>query len=228
MIKDLTRNIIGKNYVVYCDNYFTSVDLFKNLLQDSIYACGILWSNRKGYPQEFKKYLKKGLPERGNSKQIQDGNLVFSLWQDNKPVTVLSTNCQHGLGEASRKQRSGSRQTYPCPLNIVDYNKYMGGIDRNDQLRQYYCVRPKSRKVYKYIFWFMFEVTLANVFILQRYVPSTGHKEYHYLDFRVKLAKQLIGDFNGRTKAKGPPIFIIKSTCYWRTFTTKRREETQV
>ena len=28
IIKDLTKNLVGKNYHVYCDNYFTSIKLF--------------------------------------------------------------------------------------------------------------------------------------------------------------------------------------------------------
>ncbi len=83
----------------------------------------------------------------------------------------------------------------------------MGGVDRNDQYRQYYCVRLKSRKVYKYIFWYAFEVTLTNVFILQKFVPSIRHKSYCYLDFRVELAKQLIGEYNGIKRRGRPSLF---------------------
>ena len=80
----------------------------------------------------------------------------------------------------------------------------MGGVDRNDQLKKYYTIRLKSRKVYKYVFWFMFEVVLVNTYILSRYVPSTGHGNRQYVDFRVALADQLIGDYNSR-KRRGRP-----------------------
>ena len=62
VVKDLTRPLVGKNYTIYCDNYFSSVKLF-SLLSDSIYACGTLRSDRVGYPAEFKKHLKKGFKE---------------------------------------------------------------------------------------------------------------------------------------------------------------------
>ena len=83
VVKDLSRALVGKYYTIYCDNYFSSVKLFNNLLKDSIYACGTLRSNRVGYPQEFKPFVKKGRQERGQYIQIRQGNLVFSLWQDN-------------------------------------------------------------------------------------------------------------------------------------------------
>ena len=57
VVKDLSRALVGKYYTIYCDNYFSSVKLFNNLLKDSIYACGTLRSNRVGYPQEFKPFV---------------------------------------------------------------------------------------------------------------------------------------------------------------------------
>ena len=208
VVKDLTRNHVGKHYTVYCDNFFTSVQLFNDLLKDSIYACGTIRSNRVGYPDEFKPFLKKGLPERGDYKTIEKENCIFSLWQDNKTVSVLSTNCRNEEGTVTRKQKDGTRKTFTCPLNVIDYNKYMGGVDCNDRLQHYYCVRLKSHKFYKYIFWFLFELTLANAYILHRYVPSTGHVYHQYVDFKSELAKQLIGNYNGR-KVRGRPSSAI-------------------
>ena len=167
----------------YCDNYFSTVQLFEDLFKESIYACGTLQSNRIGYPNEFKPFLKRGLSEREKSIKVQRGNILFSLWQDNETVGALSTNCPSGEGTVQRTQKTGSRISLPCPLNIIDYNCYMGGFDSNDQLRQYYYVRLKSHKFYKYIFWFLFKVTLANTYILFRYVPSTTHNHQHCIDF---------------------------------------------
>ena len=107
--------------------FFTSVELFNSLLDDGIYACGTLKSNRRGYPAEFKKYLKKGLGKRGKSIQLKDGNKVFALWQDNKVVTMLSTNCKKGRGTVLRKQKNGSRITVSCPLHYkTSKNHYFG------------------------------------------------------------------------------------------------------
>ena len=208
VVKDLTRPLIGRNFTIYCDNFFTSAKLFEDLLSDSIYACGTLRSDRLGYPDEFRPFLKKGLGERGKSMQIQRGNLLFSLWQDKKVVSALSTGCEVGEGSVLRREKSGARRTFQCPYNIIQYNKYMGGVDRNDQLRQYYCVRLKSRKFYKYIFWFLFELAVANSYVLTRYVPSTGHHCCHFVDYRLELAKQLIGDYNSR-KRRGRPSTTI-------------------
>lgn len=74
----------------------------------------------------------------------------------------------------------------------------MGGVDRGDQNRGYYQVRLKSRKMYKCIFWFLFDVTIINAFILKQFAPARGRKHLPLKDFRVQLAKELIGDYCSR------------------------------
>ena len=71
-------------------------------------------------------------------------------------------------------------------------------LDRGDQLRKYHvCV--KSRKSYKYIFRFVFEVCVLHSFILSRYSPSS-HPTSSYLLFRKELAKELISNCNCRRR----------------------------
>ena len=45
---------------------------------------------------------------------------------------------------------------------------YMGWVDCNDQLRQYYCIQMKGRKYYKYIWCFVFDVAVTNAYLLCR------------------------------------------------------------
>lgn len=84
----------------------------------------------------MKDAAKWGLGSRGDSVMRQDRNIIVTVWQDKWPVL--------------------------CPTAIVDYNRYMVGIDKDDQLRKYYNPHMKSRKSYKYIFWFMFEAFVLN------------------------------------------------------------------
>ena len=79
VVKDLTKNLVGKHYKYTVITFITSVQLFNDLLKDSIYACGTIQSNQVGYPGEFKPFLKKGLPERGDYKTIEKENCIFSL-----------------------------------------------------------------------------------------------------------------------------------------------------
>ena len=79
-MKDLARPLVGRNYTIYCDNYFTSVKLFEDLLKESIYTCGTLRTERMRYLEEFKPQIKsrKGLGGR-KSQTSTKGGLVFSL-----------------------------------------------------------------------------------------------------------------------------------------------------
>ena len=79
----------------------------------------------------------------------------------------------------------------PCPASVIAYNTFMGGVDRGDQLRGYYSCRTKSRKFYKYIFHFLLDTSITNAYILLK--PHSTYQ--HVKDFRVQLAKELIGDF---------------------------------
>ena len=54
VVKKLSRALIGGNYHVYFDNFFSSVKLFEELLVDGIYACGTFRADRKGIPKAIK------------------------------------------------------------------------------------------------------------------------------------------------------------------------------
>ena len=203
VVKNLTRDLTGSNRHLFFDNFFSSVDLLLNLFRDGLYGCGTLRANRKGFPPELKPLLKKGLKERGESKTCQHKNLTVSVWQDNKPVTVIATDSDPTKKDSvSRKHKDGTSHTYSCPPAVSEYNKKMGGVDNNDQLRGYYHVRLKCRKYYKYVFWFAFDLVVTNCFILCRHYTDLPYKSVK--DFRVALAKELIGSYASRKRPGRP------------------------
>ena len=61
VVTRLTRDLVGKNYHIYMDNFLSSVSLYKNLLLDNIYCTGTLQVNRRNFPPVLKKVVKKGL-----------------------------------------------------------------------------------------------------------------------------------------------------------------------
>ena len=123
-----------------------------------------------------------------------------SAWLDRRTVTAMATNCQpDDTGTVLRGTQDGSRIPVPCPQSIILYNTYMGGVDRGDQLRGYYRCRTKSRKFYKYIFYFLLDVAITNAFILMKNHTSKGSK-MTIKDFRLELASELIGDYCSRRR----------------------------
>ena len=62
--------------MVFFDNFFTGVQLLKDLLANGLYACGTVRPNRKGFPDQLKKPAT--VRHRGDMKVLQygDTNLV--------------------------------------------------------------------------------------------------------------------------------------------------------
>ena len=139
---------------------------------------------------------------------VQKGAVAAYAWMDRKVVRAMATNTQPSAkGSVLRRQKDHSRTPVSCPESIISYNKYMGGVDRGDQLRGYYSCRTKSRKFYKYIFHFLFDVAITNACILQKnFCPDVVHANIK--DFRLKLAGELIGDYCSRQRAGRKPVVL--------------------
>lgn len=54
VVKTLSQPLAGGNYHIFFDNFFSTVKLFDDLLEDGIYACGTFRRDRKGVPQAIK------------------------------------------------------------------------------------------------------------------------------------------------------------------------------
>lgn len=137
-----------------------------------------------------------------------------------KLVHFLSTQSNPvGSETVNRKQRDGTVIPVRSAPVVNSYNKNMGGVDLQDQMRGYYAIGNKSRKWWRYLLWFCVDVSVVNAFILER--KAMNHRSRTQLDFRVELAKDLIGDFSSRarTVASGQvegshwPIPFEKGRC---------------
>ena len=52
-VMSLMESFLDKGYVLYMDNYYTSVPLFEDLERQGTLACGTVHSNRKGLPKDI-------------------------------------------------------------------------------------------------------------------------------------------------------------------------------
>jgi hypothetical protein len=69
-------------------------------------------------------------------------------------------------GAVKRKTGKGNKVEIPCPQAIINYSKYMGGVDISDQKREYYELGRSSKKWSNFIFHFVINVCVVNSFIL--------------------------------------------------------------
>lgn len=86
----------------------------------------------------------------------------------------------------------------PLPSTDDLYNNSMGGVDRSDQLRSYYSACRPSKKWYKYLFWFVFDLSVVNSFII--FKGNVQRERRTLVNFRFALAKQLIAGFSSRAE----------------------------
>ena len=185
VVTNMIRPYMNKNHHVYFDNFFSSVKLLEHLESNDTYACATVRCNRKDLPPCAKDKLRPG------EKLVrQKGNVVFTKWHDKRDVSVISTNCSPLAVDVVVNRRN---QQVSKPSVIDQYNKHMGGVDLADQLRKYYSVGRSSFKWYRYLFWFLIDVSKCNSFIMyNHYKLEQGEVKLKQLTFRTNLAKQLI------------------------------------
>lgn len=186
----------GNGHHLYMDNFYTSVQLLELLQRDGTYACGTARTTRKGFPKEL--ILTKTGPakaKRGDMDWSMCGDVLCYSWYDNKPVYLMSTIHRPEVTPAvcvkRRKSAANPDGEIRCPPLIKDYNKYMGAVDSNDQMRKYYQLMRKSNAWYRKIFCYMLEISVHNARVL--YESCVGKKQ-NGCRFREGLITALVGE----------------------------------
>ena len=86
VVMEVCRDLMGKGYHVYCDNYFTSVRLAGDLLEQGTTLVGTTQPNRVDFPRRV--INKEAVA--GDSREIAITTVLDKVhcfvWLDNKPV----------------------------------------------------------------------------------------------------------------------------------------------
>ncbi|KAM4597687.1 piggyBac transposable element-derived protein 4-like [Polymixia lowei] len=220
VVTSLVRGLEGKYHHLFMDSYFTSVPLLQRLLRDGLYACGPTQPGRKGYPEVLRP-RNVGKLSPGEFYQCQRGNLVATVTRDVKVVSCLSTNSAPGIVGISPARQlhetegevdsdgidslgsSGLSFGVPRPLPLLLYQENMRGVDLCDQLRECYQVGRPCKRWWRYFLWFYVNLCIVNAYVILREsrggTPPAGFngKQFTQRHFRVRLAQQLIGDYQG-------------------------------
>lgn len=205
VVLNLSKPFYHSNRHMFFDNYFNSQVLCEELLKLDLYACGTLNANR--YPPPLKTGRTAIKLRKGETKQLQKGNLLVTIWHDKRQVAVLSTNCQPNqtvtVQRRAKQPPHVRRVSIPAP--IKQYNTFMGGVDLNDQFRSYYTSGRTGKKWWRYVFWYLLDVSICNAMVLEHVSPTTRHgrKRRALFPFKLQLAKELIGGFCGRKRYPG-------------------------
>ncbi|XP_063968501.1 piggyBac transposable element-derived protein 4-like [Lytechinus pictus] len=153
VVLSLVEGLEGKGYWLFCDNFYTSPALFQKLNEIGFGCCGTARPLAKGLPTGANPKVHK-MKKGDRPKYYKKKGQMCVVWMDKKPVTLLTT--LDGPGEDVKRIRSrqgvdGHREI-SRPTAISTYNKHMGGVDKADQLIQYYVHQHRSLKWWKTIF----------------------------------------------------------------------------
>lgn len=199
VVDNLTKPIRGQNHRLYTDNLYTSITLWKHLFQHGIFATGTIRKHRKGLPAEVRENKKLLRGEYRTYQDVNFPNLTATVWADNRVVRYCSTMAKPSLRMSTMRRIGATYHRMGQPHAGVLYAKHMGGVDRFDQLRAKYRVGRFSKKSWKYLFNFLLTSAIVNAWILySSYSRRKVKKTYDQNDFRLELAKELIGGYSYR------------------------------
>jgi len=140
-VTELMRKIEGREHKLYRDNFFSSPELFHDLVKKQIYCCGTVRWNRKGMPQDLRPKTTK--LKRGDIRVRTRADLTAILWRGKRDVCML-TNIHSAPAEGNFCNEGGK----PIKLQIVmDYNRHMGYVDKGDRMANSYYI---SRRTFKW------------------------------------------------------------------------------
>ncbi|CAH1995996.1 unnamed protein product [Acanthoscelides obtectus] len=183
------KDLLNEGRTLYIDNFYTSVQLCKALLNCKTYVCGTVRQNRKGNPPTVcKKKLRKG---EVFGQQNQNGIRVMK-WLDKRPVLMISTCPSHQaeLKATGKKTRKGE-DTFK-PQAVIDYNNAKKGVDISDQMSSYYTCIRKSIKWYKKVFFeILLGTCMVNSWVIYNYYGRNA-KKLSMLQFREQVARGLL------------------------------------
>ena len=206
VVMELMQPFLNQGYHLYLDNFYTSPQLVEDLFERGTLSTGTVKVNRKDFPKclaDVEKWAKTA--KRGDVRWVRRSHILALQWIDCKPVSILTTlysandqvSCKRKV-----KKRGGSisKASVPQPLAIHEYNQYMNGVDRSDQMLAYYSVKRKCYKWWKTLFFHLIDIAVVNSFLLfQNFRSQKPDVEglrrtatYSIIDFREALVRQIL------------------------------------
>lgn len=141
--------------------------------------------------------IKKPNFGRKSTVAFRKGNTLVLSWKDKRVVTCLTNWNNAGMTSVRRMLRGGVEVTVKKPNVVINYIKYMGGVDRADQLCGTYCFLRKSLKWWRKLFFWGLEICSVNSYLLYKMTKQQrGEQPLCHLRYMKTLVQQLTGDFH--------------------------------
>ncbi|XP_013420996.1 piggyBac transposable element-derived protein 4-like [Lingula anatina] len=204
LVMDMMRGYFGQGYILYMDNYYSSPKLYKDLFSLGCGATGTLRANRKGVPQK----ILNTKVSKGEQFTMNNGTLLITVpntGHDRKVVHLISTIEQAEMTPTGRNI-PGTNTPIVVPSIVREYNRFMGGVDRSDQMVSYSTFNARTLKWWKRVTFHVISLAVLNAYLLYKTV-TTGNPMLHRV-FRKRLVADLINSVQGHvvpSKSVGRP-----------------------
>ncbi|KAG5863278.1 hypothetical protein JTB14_015383 [Gonioctena quinquepunctata] len=201
VVLHLMENKLNVGHHLYMDNYYNSFDLAKNLSNQGTNCTGTLRLDRKNVPID----VKNAKLAKGNTIARYAEGIMIMKWRDKRDVSYKSTEFENNMIEIETRRKEKVNK----PLPIVQYNKYMSGIDRRNQMLSYYSAERKTIRWPKKLFMHFIEIMLLNAHHL--FNKYSGSKMTLY-EFRKNVIKSLVSPITENLPAAVPTAQISETT----------------
>ena len=190
----LDRNL-DQNHHIYQDNFYNSVRLAETLLDRKVRVCGTMRVNR-GIPRDLEEDGKR--LKKGQSAFRRKGDVMVQVWKDKRLVRMISTIHDATVVSTGRKDRKTNMEIKK-PYAVVQYNKFMKGVDRADQYLSNCSVLRKTVKWSKNVVLYLLNCALFNAFCVYRTLNT--NKKVKYKNFLHEVGWSWISEIQDRSES---------------------------
>jgi hypothetical protein len=185
-------DLLDKGHHLYTDSWYTSPELCLELEARDTLLCGTV-RNRKGLPPSLVKLKTKGraagaVLEKGDCVWRRSDQMLVLKWEEKTTVHMLSSIHRAVYLWTGKKNRETQEPVYK-PEAVVQYTKFMGGVDLSDQLMGYYHFLRKTNSWSQKLTIHMLNMIVANAYALNR---KFGVNKLNHNNFREYLAEYLL------------------------------------
>lgn len=182
IVLHLMEEKLDVGHSLFMDNYYNSYRLALQLLDRKTLCSGTLRLDRKDLPAE----IKSAKLAKGETMALYSEGVMVGLWRDKRQVSYVST--EFGNDMIRDFNRRGLEKEKPEA--IVMYNKYMGGVDRQDQFMAYYPISRKCLRWYQKLGIHVLQLLLLNSYLLFREYGSNRRMPFY--EFRLHIIRYLL------------------------------------
>ncbi|CAK1587299.1 unnamed protein product [Parnassius mnemosyne] len=180
VVLHLLKDFLEKGHSVYMDNFYNGYNLAAKLLTHKTYCTGTLRKNRDCNPEIVSSKMKKG-----ENKSVFHNGIHIGCHRDKRYIPYISTEHDDEMVTVTNKRGISKEK----PKALAFYNRFMSGIDRQDQMLSYYPCERKTLRWYKKFFIHIFQIQILNAYIL--YNRFSG-KRLNMYEFRMSLINELL------------------------------------